>query len=189
MSCCLREIKFTILRPISTQTDLLGEVVGAKKARRKKGNFSLKAPNWVHSLDGRDKLMDFQNSTFPLAIYGCLDAAIRKLFWLRVWNKNCDPQLIGHWYLEHVMETKVIAAMIRVDKDTETGTMAAIPAFFRRHHTDVTDPVDTILSIMTHMIMLTGENGQTPLPLHTQIHTYTCTQRLSISSIERGVKK
>ena len=136
----------------------------------------MKAPNWVHSLDGRDKLMDFQNSTFPLAIYGCLDAAIRKLFWLRVWNKNCDPQLIGQWYLEHVMETKVIAAMIRVDKDTETGTMAAIPAFFRRHHTDVTDPVDTILSIMTHMIMLTGENGQTPLPpthSNTYIHMYT----------------
>ena len=148
--------------------------VGAKKARRKKGNFSLKAPNWVHSLDGRDKLMDFQNSTFPLAIYGCLDTAIRKLLWLRVWNKNCDPQLIGHWYLEHVMETKVIAAMIRVDKGTETGTMAAIPAFFHRHHTDVTDPVDTILGIMTHMIMLTGENGQTPLPPYTlkYIHTH-----------------
>ena len=89
--------------------------------------------------------MCFQNSTFPLAIYGCLDTASRKLLWLRVWNKNCDPQLIGHWYLEHVMETKLIPAMIRVDKGTETGTMATIHAFLRRHHTDVTDPVDTVL--------------------------------------------
>ena len=31
-------------------------------------------PNWVHSLDGHDKLMGYQNSTFPLAIYGCLDS-------------------------------------------------------------------------------------------------------------------
>jgi len=119
--------------------------VGAQKARQKKGNFSSKTPNWVHSLDGPDKLMDFHNSTFRLAIYGCFDAAIRKLLWLRVWNKNCDPQLIGRWYLEHVMETKVIAAMIRVHKGTETGTMATIPAFFRRHHSNVTDPLDTIL--------------------------------------------
>jgi len=105
--------------------------VGAKKARRKKGNFSSKGPNWVHSLDGHDKLMGFQNSTFPLAIYGCLDTASRKLLWLRVWNKNCDPQLIGRWYLEHVMETKLIPAMIRVDKGTETGTMATIHAFLQ----------------------------------------------------------
>ena len=116
--------------------------VGAKKARQKKGNFFSKGPNWVHSLDGHDKLMGFQNSTFPLAIYGCLDTASRKLLWLRVWNKNCDPQLIGRWYLEHVMET----TMIRVDKGTETGTkLATIHAFLRRHHTDVMDPVDTIL--------------------------------------------
>lgn len=119
--------------------------VGAKKARRKKGNFSSKGPNWVHSLDGHDKLMGFQNSTFPIAIYGCLDTASRKLLWLRVWNKNCDPQLIGRWYLEHIMETKVIPAMIRIDKGTETGTMATIHAFLRRHHTDVVDPADTIL--------------------------------------------
>lgn len=119
--------------------------VGAKKARPKKGNFSSKGPNWVHSLNGHDKLMGFQNSTFLLAIYGCLDTASRKLLWFRVWNENCDPQLIACWYLEHVVETKVIAAMIRVDKGTETGTMATIHAFLRRHHTDVTDPMDTIL--------------------------------------------
>lgn len=43
------------------------------------------------------------------------------------------------------METKVIPAMIRIDKGTETGTMATIHAFLRRHHTDVVDPADTIL--------------------------------------------
>ena len=33
--------------------------VGAKKARRK-GNFTTKGSNWVHSLDGHDKLMGYQ---------------------------------------------------------------------------------------------------------------------------------
>ena len=47
--------------------------------------------------------------------------------------------------MEHVMETKVIPAMIRVNKGTETGTMATIHAFLCRHDTDVTDPVDAIL--------------------------------------------
>ncbi|CAH3163444.1 unnamed protein product [Porites lobata] len=45
--------------------------IGAKK-KRKKGNFSLKGPNFVHSLDGHanlhDKMMGYQNSTFPLAV-------------------------------------------------------------------------------------------------------------------------
>ena len=53
--------------------------VGAKKERRK-GNFTTRGANWVHSLDGHDKLMGYQNSTFPLAIYGCMDTASRKLF-------------------------------------------------------------------------------------------------------------
>ena len=36
-------------------------------------------------------------------------------------------------------------AMIRVDKGSETGTMATIHAFLRRNHTEVMVPVDTIL--------------------------------------------
>lgn len=117
--------------------------VGAKKKRRK-GNFTTRGANWVHSLDGHDKLMGYQNSTFPLAIYGCMDTASRKLLWLKVWVTNSDPQLIGRWYLEHLLQTKVISAIIRVDKGTETGTMATIHSFLRRHHGDM-DPHDTVV--------------------------------------------
>ena len=118
--------------------------IGAKK-KRVKGNFSSNGPNWVHSLDGHDKLMGYQNSTFPIAIYGCLDAASRKLLWLRVWTSNSNPQLIGRWYIEHLLETRVVSAMMRLDRGTETGTMATIHAFLRSHHTDGIDPIDTIL--------------------------------------------
>ena len=117
--------------------------VGANRQRRK-GNFTTCGSNWVHSLDGHDKLMGYQNSTFPLAVYGCMDTASRKLLWLKVWVSNHDPKLIGRWYLEHLYETKIISAMLRVDKGTETGTMATMHAFLRRHHNDM-DPHETVI--------------------------------------------
>ena len=94
--------------------------IGAKKARRK-GDFTTKGSNWVHSLDGHDKLMGYQNSTFLLAIYGCLDTASRSMLWLRVWTSNSSPGIVGRWYLEYLFESRVMASIIRVDKGTETG--------------------------------------------------------------------
>ena len=118
--------------------------VGGKRAK-KKGNFSSKGPNFVHSLDGHDKMMGYQNSTFPIAIYGCLDTASRKLMWIRVWVSNSDPKLIGRWYLEHLMTTNLMPAIIRLDKGTETGTMATMHAFLRSNHDEDFDPVDTFI--------------------------------------------
>ena len=37
--------------------------VGAKRQRRK-GNFTTCGSNWVHSLDGHDKLMDIKTQHF-----------------------------------------------------------------------------------------------------------------------------
>ena len=97
---------------------------------------------WVHSLDGHGKLMGYQNSIFPLAMYGCLDTASRKLLWLLV--TNCDPEIIGRWYLEHLYETRIISAILRVDKGTETGVMATMHSFLRRYHGDM-DPHETVI--------------------------------------------
>jgi len=51
-------------------------LVGKKKIKVK-DSFTTKGPNWVHSLDGHDKLMGHQNSTFApkavYAVYGCID--------------------------------------------------------------------------------------------------------------------
>ena len=68
--------------------------------------------NWVHPLDGHDKLMGYQNSTYPLAVYGCLDSASCKILWLHIWVSNSDPKLIGYWYLQHIFETKQIASYL-----------------------------------------------------------------------------
>ena len=118
--------------------------VGVNK-QRNKGNFTSKGPNWVHSLDGHDKLMGYQNSTFPLAVYGSIDTASRKILWLRIWVSNSNPKLIGRWYLEYLIEAKIISNMIRIDKGTETGVMATIHAFLRRNHGDRCDTTDTVI--------------------------------------------
>jgi hypothetical protein len=89
--------------------------------------------------------MGYQNSTFPLAVYGCMDTCSRKLLWLRVWTSNSDPKLIGRWYLEYLYETRVMASYLRVDKGTETGDIATMHAFLRCNHDDTTHACDTVL--------------------------------------------
>lgn len=138
-----RDQVYDVMYDLDPQGLAARDIVGAKR-QRKKGNFTTRGSNWVHSLDGHDKLMGYQNSTFPLAIYGCMDTASRKLLWLRVWLSNHDPKLIGKWYLEHLYETRVLSAMLRVDKGTETGTMSTMHAFLRRHHNDM-DPHETVI--------------------------------------------
>lgn len=115
------------------------------KKKKTKGNFTTKGTNWVHSLDGHDKLMGYQNSTFPLAIYGAVDTASRKIIWLKIWTSNSDPKRIGLWYLEYLYSTKRIASILRMDKSTETGTMATMHAYLRQQHGDIDEPSDTVV--------------------------------------------
>lgn len=60
---------------------------------------------------------------------------------MRIWITNSNPKLVGHWYLEHLMETRTISQLIRLGKGTETGVMATMPPFLRRHDDNVVDPV------------------------------------------------
>ena len=62
-----------------------------KKPARVKGKFTTRGTNWVHSLDGHAKLMGYQKDTFPLAIYGCINTASRKILWLRIWTSTRIP--------------------------------------------------------------------------------------------------
>ena len=114
--------------------------------KSKKGNGN--GPNFVHSLDGHDKLVSYQNSTFPLAIYGRIDTASRKILWLKIWVTNSDPQLIGYWYLEYLYETRIrpwyLRTYLRIDKGTETGTMATMHAYLHQL-LGTTDPSNTVI--------------------------------------------
>lgn len=115
-----------------------------RKQKKKKGHFITKGVNWVFSLDGHDKLMGYKNSTFPLAVYGCLDTASRKLLWLKVWVSNSDPKLIARWYLEYLYESKTMPCILRLDKGTETVAITTMHAFLRQGHGDM-DPSSTVI--------------------------------------------
>ena len=90
-------------------------------------------------------MMGYQNSTFPLAIYGCFDTFSRKMMFLRVWDGNSDPLLIGSLYMKYLVETKVIPNYLRIDRGTETGVMATIHTYFRSKHGDLDDPVGSVV--------------------------------------------
>ena len=115
-----------------------------RKKGKPKGHFTTRGVNWVCSLDGHDKLMGYRNSTFPLAVYGCIDTASRKLLWLRVWVTNSSPKVVGRWYLEYLYESRVMPSILRLDKGTETGIIATMHAFLRQSHGDM-DPCDTVI--------------------------------------------
>ena len=61
------------------------------KKKKTKSTFSSVGPNWVLSMDGYDKLMGYQNSTFPLAVYGCMDTVSPKLLFIWAWTSNSNP--------------------------------------------------------------------------------------------------
>ena len=88
--------------------------------------------------------MGYQNSTFPIAVYGCMDMCSRKILWIRVWMSNSDPNIIGRFYLEHLFKSRKIAAKLRLDRGLETGVMATMHAFLRQHHGDM-DPLETVI--------------------------------------------
>ena len=114
------------------------------KRKKKAGHFTSRGPNWVHSLDGHDKLMGYQNNTFPIAVYGSIDTCSRKVLWAKVWTSNHNPKLIERFYLEYLYQTKTIARIIRVDKGTETVDMVTMHAYLRQHHQDM-DPDETVI--------------------------------------------
>ena len=88
--------------------------------------------------------MGYQNNTFPIAVYGCLDTCSRKVLWIKVWNSNSDPKLSGRFYLDYIYEKKIIASRLRLDKGTETGVMATMHAYLRQGHGDM-KPEDTVI--------------------------------------------
>ena len=71
-----------------------------------KSYLFLQGSNHTHSGDGHDKLMGFMKDTFPLAVYGIQDVFSSYIVYLKIWNSNSDPKLIGRWYLENLYNTR-----------------------------------------------------------------------------------
>ena len=76
--------------------------------KKKKTNsiFFSVGPNWVLSMCGHNKLMGYQNSSFSLAVYGCLNTASQKLLFIRAWTSNNYPVYPARWFLSAFMNPK-----------------------------------------------------------------------------------
>lgn len=62
--------------------------------------------DWAISLDGHDKMCGYQNSMFPLSIYGGQDTCSGRINFLKIWTSNKNPKIIGKFYLEYLVEAK-----------------------------------------------------------------------------------
>lgn len=66
----------------------------------------IQGPDFTMPLDGHDKLCGYQNSTFPLCIYGAQDTYSARIQFLRIWTTNSDPKIIGRFYLDYLFESR-----------------------------------------------------------------------------------
>ena len=108
-SCVYSNVRCTLLY----DPDALAE--NNLRRRKAKGNFTSRGPNWVHSLDGHDKLIGYQNSTLPIAVYGCIDTCNQKMLWVKVWV--------------YLYQARTMSSKLRLDKGSETGEMALMYSF------------------------------------------------------------
>ena len=139
-----RKIVYDVLTTLD-HNGLVRRRPGSKRKKRT-GHYTTEGINSVFSMDGHDKMMGYQNSTFPLAIYGILDQASRKILLLKCWTTNSDPHVVGRWYLEHLKSTRTLPSNIRIDCGSETGKLATIHAYLRALvDEDLEDPIDTVI--------------------------------------------
>ena len=116
-----------------------------KKKKKKKVAFESEGPLFLISLDGHDKLCGYQNSTFPIAVYGCLDTFSRKILFIFVCESNSNPKIIGRRYFDYLYNTQQLPTYMRIDKGNETGKMAAIHVYMHSLIGVLEDPVDTVI--------------------------------------------
>ena len=116
-----------------------------KRPKRKKKPFESDGPLSLVSLDGHDKLCGYQNWTFPLAVYGCLDTFSRKILVLFVSHSNSDPLIIGNKYCAYLTEIQILPKILCLDKGTETGKMASIHVVLKDKIGDLEDAMNSLM--------------------------------------------
>lgn len=105
--------------------------VGLRLSRRlNRRSYYACGPNFIWHFDGYDKL-----SPFGLCISGCIDGYSRKLVWLKVYNNNSNPQLIGGYFTEAIKEHGGGPRTVRGDCGTENVIVRDIQNFLHRNTT------------------------------------------------------
>ncbi|XP_028517680.1 uncharacterized protein LOC110248095 [Exaiptasia diaphana] len=105
-----RNLVYTVMQDVNHQGLQNRGGVGKPKRPKRTKAFVSNGPNFTMSLDGHDKMCGYQNSTFPLCIYGAQDAYSARIQFLRIWTTNSDPNIIGCFYFDYLYEERVTCA-------------------------------------------------------------------------------
>ena len=89
--------------------------------------------------------MGYQQSTFPLSVYGCIGTASRKVISPRICTDNCDPKRVARWYFDDLFEKRIVLARLRIDKGSETGVTATMHTILRSGHGNLEDPSESVI--------------------------------------------
>ena len=101
------------------------------RGRLMRRKYKTKGPNYLWHIDGYDKL-----KPFGFCIHGAIDGYSRRVLWLEVGPSNNDPSIVAKYYLDCVKQLGGTARIIRGDRGTENGNIAAAQRFFRRDSAD-----------------------------------------------------
>ena len=93
--------------------------------------YRSKGPNYLWHIDGYDKL-----KPFGFCVHSAIDGYSRRILWPEVASSNNDPKVVGQYYLDDVRLVGATARIIRGDRGTEKGNIAAAQRFFRRSSSD-----------------------------------------------------
>ena len=106
-------------------------VQARSRHRLRRRVYRCKGPNYLWHIDGYDKL-----KPFGFCIHGAIDGFSRRILWLEVASSNNDPRIVAQYYLDCVRQLGGTARIVRGDRGTENGSLAAIQRFFRRSAED-----------------------------------------------------
>ena len=93
--------------------------------------YRCKGPNYLWYIDGYDKL-----KPFGFCIHGAIDGFSRRILWLEVTSLNNDPRIVAQYFLDYARQLGGTARIVRGDRGSENGNLAAIQRFFRRSMND-----------------------------------------------------
>ena len=72
-----RNLVYNVMMKMDPEGLAQGSLI--KKRKRRANLFRTHGPLYIVSLDGHDKLCGYQNSAYPLGLYGYIDTFSRKL--------------------------------------------------------------------------------------------------------------
>ena len=99
--------------------------------RLKRRQYKALGPNYIHHIDGYDKL-----TPYCFCTHGAVDGYSRKCLWLAVATTNHKPEVISHYYLHTIKKLGKIPTLIRSDRGTENNLVELLHIAFRSDHED-----------------------------------------------------